>query len=495
MKKEKIFDSLLYILIFFTILSIIIVKPINDLDEIWNFNFARNTSNGLVPYRDFNMIITPGLSLICGIILKIIGNELIVMRLLAGLLCTFVIYITYRLFSILNIKKELSIIFTFFIGYLFYDCFCIDYNFATLLLVLFIIYKEIKLYKKDNIFIKQYRKTDIFLGVLAGLTITMKQTSGLIICIVLLGNKLLFVRNKEEFRKYIGSFCYRLIGVMIPILVLFIYLVVNNAFYDFISYTIKGITDFSNYISYRGLIKLDIIGVLAIIVPVAIIYAWCKSIIKEKDKKLYILLVYGMSIFVLAFPISNKIHFLIGALPIIILIFYEIYNVLYKLYKNKVKYKRIVICILIFFSTFTLLFTLYYGIKNMYEYFVNRENFSTLNSFKYITMSKDLENSIKKVEDYILSSEEKVLILDSSAAIYMIPIDRYNKDYDMFNKGNFGENGEKRLIKDIEKSENIKYLVLNNNYKKNWQTPTEVISYVQKNKTKIGQIEIFDVYQ
>lgn len=37
-------------------------------------------------------------------------------------------------------------------------------------------------------------------------------------------------------------------------------------------------------------------------------------------------------------------------------------------------------------------------------------------------------------------------ILDYSVAIYMIPVDIYNKNYDMFNKGNFGQNGEKRLL-------------------------------------------------
>ena len=47
----------------------------------------------------------------------------------------------------LHIKKEISIIFTFFVGYLFLDLFCIDYNFATLLLVLLLIFNEIKFYK------------------------------------------------------------------------------------------------------------------------------------------------------------------------------------------------------------------------------------------------------------------------------------------------------------------------------------------------------------
>ena len=78
MNKEKICNLLLFILIFFVILSIVILKPLDDLDEIWNYNFSRNIANGLVPYRDFNMVITPLLSIISGLILKITFNELLI---------------------------------------------------------------------------------------------------------------------------------------------------------------------------------------------------------------------------------------------------------------------------------------------------------------------------------------------------------------------------------------------------------------------------------
>ena len=69
--KKRIHNLLLFILIFISILSTIILNPLNDLDEIWNYNFARNIANGLVPYKDFNIVVTPLLSIICGIILKI----------------------------------------------------------------------------------------------------------------------------------------------------------------------------------------------------------------------------------------------------------------------------------------------------------------------------------------------------------------------------------------------------------------------------------------
>lgn len=87
MKKQKIAEILLFILIFLAILSIILQKEIKDLDELWNYTFAKNISEGIIPYKDFNMLQMPLLPLINGLILKLTFNELVVMRVLAALLC------------------------------------------------------------------------------------------------------------------------------------------------------------------------------------------------------------------------------------------------------------------------------------------------------------------------------------------------------------------------------------------------------------------------
>lgn len=495
MKKEKIYNLLSFILIFCSILSIIILKPINDLDELWNYNFARNVADGLIPYKDFNMIITPLISIICGLILKITVNELIVMRILAALLCSLIIYITYKLFNILNIKKEVAIIFTFFIGYLFRNILCIDYNYGSLLIALIIIYQEIKYYKKENNLITANLKQDVFLGILAGLSLTIKQTTGLFICLALLGNKLLFVRKKDELKIYLKSLMYRIIGIIIPVLVLILYLIINSAFSEFINYTIKGISGFTNVISYKSLVNWNLLGMLSILVPIAIIYGWVKSVVFEKCKEIYFLTVYGLATFAVCFPISNEIHFLIGALPIIILILYEIYNFM-KIIKNKaLKKEKLNKFILIFLESIVVLFVIYFTISNFYKYFSKSDQYSKMNHFRLIPININFENQIKQVDKFILLADKKVKILDASAAMYMIPINKYNKNYDMFNKGNLGFNGENNIIEEISNSKDTKYLILNDKYNKNWQTPLKVIDYVKENKTKTGEIEIFDIYE
>ena len=57
-------------------------------DEIWNYGFAYNIATGLIPYKDFNMIITPLFPILGAIFLSIFGKNLIVYHIFNALICT-----------------------------------------------------------------------------------------------------------------------------------------------------------------------------------------------------------------------------------------------------------------------------------------------------------------------------------------------------------------------------------------------------------------------
>ena len=77
----------------------------------------------------------------------------------------------------------------------------------------------------------------------------------------------------------------------------------------------------------------------------------------------------------------------------------------------------------------------------------------------------------------------------------MIPIDKYNKNYDMFLKGNLGKKGEKGQIENLQNEENVIVLIINSNYNRNWQNPERVRQYIIDNWNKKGEIEQFDIYE
>lgn len=97
-KKIELIKNCAIIIFIFTIcLANIFGNTYSNLDEIWNFNFARNIANGLIPYRDFNIIQTPLLSFICAGFLKIFGLELIVMRSIAVVFLTMIFFFIYKI--------------------------------------------------------------------------------------------------------------------------------------------------------------------------------------------------------------------------------------------------------------------------------------------------------------------------------------------------------------------------------------------------------------
>lgn len=274
-----------------------------------------------------------------------------------------------------------------------------------------------------------------------------------------------------------------------------------NSFYD---YCIAGVETFSNYISYFELVDSNniCISLLSIIIPISFIYLFINTIIlneKTKEKQiLYVMFAYSVASFFVVIPISDNIHFLIGSLPAIICLIY-ILNCLTRKFLNKESmqkfFKPYLNIFIGIFTNFMVSVVLAYSIILIYNYVMGDKQYGQLEHYNYIPISNSLCENIKNVDEYIKASNKKdIYILDSSSAVYMIPLDRYNKDYDMLLKGNLGKDGEEKIIKRIEENKNCTYLILKDNYQMNWQTPINIINYVKTNTHKIDEIEIFDVY-
>ena len=483
--------------IFLVILTNIIIKPFGNLDEIWNFNFARCISNGLVPYKDISMVITPLLSFLSAIFLKIFGSELFVTRVLAAILAIVNLGIIYKICINIGIKSPISKVLVLVIMYIMMDYFCLDYNFFILTLALSIILLEVKNNKQNQ----KNKKIHILIGILSGLSIITKQTIGLLICGVCILNQLFFIKEKSDFKFVLKNIRNRAIGIIIPIIIFFIYLIAFGAFNDFIDYCILGVKTFSNNISYTKLVKSNevLIKILSIAAPIILIIAILLNIIyklkKRENKIFFILTVYCIPTFMMVYPIADNIHFLISIVPIYILVLYSIKIIINKIkFIEKINFKYVLEFIEVISFIFIILFTGYIELKNRDD-LSNLSKYSTLKHFYGVKIDSNLLNIIKITDDYIVKSNEKVYILDTSASVYMIPIDRYNKNYDLFCIGNFGKGNEEQIIENIIQQNDSKFLILNSNCDMNWQMPMKVINYVKENFSKSGQIGIFDIYE
>lgn len=507
--KLHYLSILIFIGITLVISPIILSRNLSNLDEIWNYNFARNIADGLVPYRDFNMLQTPLLPFIAGLILKLFGNELIVMRILAILLISSIFFMIYKILKTLKVPSLYNLFFLSILLILLQEYICIDYNFAILLLTLILIYLEIKHFDCSNLRLSYY----FMIGLICGSCILLKQSTGIFISFASVIFPIFTFQNKGGFKTYLKTSVIKVLGILMPIVFLIIYLICNHALTDFIDYTILGMKTFTNSIPYTTLTSSQNIAIkllsygLPIFILISSIY-----LTKKRRKDLYGFYLYGLASLIVIYPISDVVHFLIGITPFFILFAYLLFQFItfinavgnrktttrenkktnlimkIKIYLYEALKSIIVLGLIIYIITACFLLN---------KYFHNIEKEHDIKHYKNIPISEQLRNKINEINNYILLNQNnKIYILDSEAAIYMIALNKYNKNFDMFLKGNLGGQGEIGQIKKINQlQKGTKILIKNNQYKLNWQTPLEVISYIKNNFTKVDEVSIFDVYE
>ena len=76
-KKYGLILVLVFMFFYFLFFNLILMPTIDD--EIWNYGFAYDISLGLIPYRDFNMVITPLYPALMALFFLIFGHNALVL--------------------------------------------------------------------------------------------------------------------------------------------------------------------------------------------------------------------------------------------------------------------------------------------------------------------------------------------------------------------------------------------------------------------------------
>ena len=409
------------------------------------------------------------------------------MRVASTVLGAGIMLVSFKIFKELKLNIKWSILSSALLFLFIKDNFYIDYNYAILFIILVLIYVELK-YKNYS------TRYNLLIGLLAGLTILLKQSTGIIISVI----TVLYLLAEKRDKQTLKAVAYRVCGVLIPCIILLIYLLATNSMSSFIDYCVLGIGTFKNSISYLKLLRGgDLNAFLGMIAPVTLVILFVVNIVNIKQKKIksnasyLILFVYAVAEFTVLYPIADKVHFVIATFPSILITLYYICKKI-----QEIKNIKVSIFIEHFMNIITISFVgilILQAINDIYLY--TQMDKSVLNHFSNIPISSTLQDRIIEVDEYIKDEERDVYILDSEAAVYMIPLDKYNKDFDMFLKGNLGSASEEGQIEKIKNIKNVVILIKNDKMALNWQTPTKVIEYVKTNLKKIGTVSFFDVYE
>ena len=424
-----------YILVFIIVYLILILFGSNNTDNLWNYGMAHAIRIGEIPYRDFNLITTPLFPYLMSLGLFIFDSYGVYL-LEQSILVTILFYYVYKL-----IGNKSYLLFAITSIILFYYIFP-SYNFLSLLIIVIIIYLDIK--KNDS---------DKLIGLLLGLLLITKHSIGIIFLIC----SLLSTRNFNKSKN-------RLLYSLIPVIIFLLYLAFNNIIMDFIDLCFLGISDFA---FKNHLFSRYFIDVLLIVSFIYLIYSFIKY---KGDKLNYYLL--GSYIFIV--PIIDYLHFNYVLLIFILIILYRS-NI-------KISINKMLIIIVIFINSIIIGFNDINFCKN-YEC-------SNIKHSRMLYISKDskkyFNNVLKKY-----NSLNNSYIISMGSMFFDIASDKKINYYDIPLYGNFGYNGLNKMIKRINNSHDVYYFVREES---NRQYANELYKNIKNNGEYIGSIYDYSIY-
>ena len=427
-----------YIFIFFMFLVWnLILVPLN-LDEIWNYGFAHNVYNGLVPYKDFNIILTPLYPFIMSSLFFVFGSNLLVFHIEHALILTI---LSYFLFKMFNNKAWLIIMLLFLPLPVSFP----SYNVFLFFLLVIVIYLE------------ENKANDYLIGFLLGLIILTKQSVG--VCLLL--PSLYYFKDFKKIKK-------RFIGFILPVLVFLIYLICTNSFIQFLDLCLFGLFDFASdngkVFNFYWVLFICLIGIT--------LYFIKKD--KNNIRNYYVLGFYSILI-----PLFDTYHFQIMFLAFLLLVLDKIKN------NTIVNFKLLAIGIIIGVSCVT--FVKKYDGNIMYP--------NNINHFEYRMIDSYGLNITNEVNNYIRKNNDKEFVFICSNGYYFKIINDMKITYlDLINSGNWGYNGSDKLYNELKKKKDAIFFVDESELSPIKQTDKRAIKYVLKNGDKIDSVGGYDIY-
>lgn len=442
MKKEKYFKNLFKISIIL-LLEILVVlytyyfRILTD-DELYNYGFATNILNGLIPYKDFNMIITPLFPYLLSIILSIFGKKLIIYHIFIAILIVGITLISYKKIG----KNALFIYLLLFIyPYIGYNIFC-----------LFLLFLLISIISKE--------KNEIIEAIIISLMSLTKQ-----VMIILMIPSIIHAKSKRKV-----LFVY-----LISFLILLLYLILNNNLFEFFDYCLLGMFDFSikNNTGINSFLILEIVLLIILLT----------SYIKTKRKDILYILLFQ----IITFPIVDYFHFIISFIPIVYLLLLKFKDFKY-LFGICLP---IIVCLLTFYNASYIIANDNYKIVSNYKI----DNF-----MKNRMVPNTTQNYIKDIGKIIKNnSDKKIYILGNFSYLIKLNNNMPISKYDIINNGNLGYKGSSKYIVEIENScKDIECIFIVDDYgiytNKSLQTNKDILNFIDKNYYKKYSSNIYSIY-
>lgn len=415
-------------------------------DTFANYGFSYAISLGEIPYKDFNMVITPFSPLLYSIglffhksILMYYFEQSLLLTLLFVVMKKMLENRVYLFFTLLCILWPISFPTILFPGY----------NFICFLLLMILIDFE------------EEKRNDYIIGFFLGLLFCTKQTIGLL---ALLPSCIVLLKDYRRLLKRIGGF-------LVPFFLLLIYLWLTNSIKEWFDLCFLGLFSFGSKNN-----SFSIINILFLILGLMyIIYN-----IKKDNKK--IINYYFLSFIIVALPIIDYYHIALFLLGPLFLIVREV----------KIDYtKKLLIPI----------FIILYSLNGLTLFlFLEKPVIVNWNHFPLYVVNEKYKESISKLNQYLQSQEKRKVFLLRGSENYMFKImnDEKITYYDLPNYGNYGSNDEKRIEEEINNMHNVLFIIDSSLCIKDSPYQQFICSFKEKamnNSNLIKKINQYEVYE
>lgn len=364
----------------FSFIFFYVMQPIY-CDEVWVYGFSYNISKGMIIYRDFNVLQMPLYFFIASLFIKIFGNYIIVIHIFDSLLFATMLIMLSKI-----IHWKVLILLPIFIFW-----WPSGYNLLCLFFLILIIY-----------LINQKKDCDYLIAFLIGLCFITKQNIGL--CLLL--PCLFYSKNKIK----------TILIFIIPFLVLSIYMIYYDAFYNFIDYCFLGMFEFG-----EKNLNYSIFWLLFVILNILFLLLMLFRS-KFRDKEIFYILIFQL----ITYPIFDIRHVICSFFPVMYLILKKISS----------RY----ICFLIAFFVYSLYFSLFISVN----YSINFDK-----NILYLRNSRQLDILIDGVVDYV-GENENFFFVDYYSYLIKLYSDIPISQYDLLLSGNVGYKGMEKKLKQLD---------------------------------------------
>lgn len=419
---------------------------INVCDSISSYGFSYSIAKGLIPYKDFNMIITPLHGFVMSIGLILFSHNNVVFLIEHALIITFSFYFLYKTFG------GSSWLFLAFMCFPSFIAFCPTYNYFCFFLVTIVL------------FLEKNEKNDCLIGFFLGLLILTKQSIGF--CL-LIPSVVCCIKNRDKLLK-------RFLGLCVPIVLFVFYLLVTDSFFQFIDMCFLGLFDFAE----KNTIALNSYFYLSLVLFVfSIIY-----VIKDRKDITGWYVLFSFSVML---PIFNYYHFYVYLMFISLLVI------------SIVQKRNVKNCYIIFFSIFICVTSI---ISNFFLSGVYKKaevfTFKNFNYYFYFSEKRKYLEILDGLYNKYRAGGNTIMISSDSIYVHIMNEDETSY-FTILNEGNHGYNGTKKMINKIDKMKETYFIIdlleVDNQISVS-QFNLKVVNYIRENSEFIEGDDEYVIY-